>query len=309
MFRLLVAVVIAVVAAATTAAETTALLSLAQRQHYAEPAETKLTQYQLLRQMQQLNALYDQTETAARQAELADTLSHIAANYSRLGQSVLAAFYYDQAWRIEPNAAERQYDLAVELISIGELITGEQMLRQSLAGSATDYHRQRLLANGFIQLGKWSEAASLLRTVLAKSKVPTDQFYAYQMLTGLQSLLPESERKQPAAPTVREPASWPAVMSRDLLHADESALSDYLQTVQQRDLDAFREQLCEALFYRGLYWQGIGASDTAKAYFQAALDMNLPGFFESQLARFFLYRMQPASNSTRASSWDPNPIS
>ncbi|NQD37040.1 hypothetical protein HPT27_08390 [Permianibacter sp. IMCC34836] len=299
---------IALLAPPPVSASETALLDLAAQQHFPEPREAKLLQYRLLNYLQQVGALYDQPESSKRQADIAEAFDTLGKTYGRLGMPVMAAFYYDQALRLEPNSSHHKADLGAALLQIGELDAGKRLLLQSLQGDDHADH-DRSVAVGLIQLGAYPDADRIFRDVIKTTAEASDRHYAYLMLSLLQPLLGDASRNALPPPPKAERNQWPALAAGWFALTDETDLTAYLTALQSKDSDRFREQLCEALFYRGWYWQGVGKPDRARDYFKAVLQMNLPSFDETQLARYFLNRMQPIMPASRGSSFDPMPVS
>lgn len=313
-------------AAVTARAGETDLLDLALSHRFTDPQQARYSQYRILSGLQELSALSDQADTSTRRQEVSAALEAIGRAYRNLGMPVLAAFYFDQALQVAPESSHLQAELGTILVQIGEDELGRRLLTQALEASDAADHR-RTVAVSWVLLGEYGTASSLLRQVISKGSSDSDRQYAWLLNQALQPLLAEQTNPEQANPENVRPAKgkaekakqekkpvnnekeWPGVLVSLQQQADEQALAAHLLKIQTEDSDRFREQLCEALFFRGMYWKHQGQRDRAHAYFNAVLQMNLPSFLETQLARYFLQLDQPVQPAARGASMDPMPIS
>ncbi len=305
----------------TVRAGETDLLELARSHRFSDPQQARYSQYRILSGLQELSALSDQEDSRQRIQDASAALEAIGRSYRNLGMPVLAAFYFDQALQVDPESGHLQAELGTILVQIGEDDLGRRLLTQAQQASDAADHR-RTVAASWVLLGEYGTASNLLRQVISKGSSDSDRQYAWLLNQALQPLLvQQANPDQPAAERARsdkgkpekKPAGnekeWPGLLVLLQQQADESALASHLLKTQTEDSDRFREQLCEALFFRGMYWKHQGQRERSHAYFNAVLQMNLPSFLETQLARYFLQLDQPVQPAARGASMDPMPIS
>ncbi len=289
-----------------TRAGDTDLRELAGNHYFTDPLQARYSQYRILSGMQELSALSDQEDGDKRLQHTSAALATIGKSYRQLGMPVLAAFYIDQALQVDPESSQLKAELGTLMVLIGEEELARRLLSQSAQAEDT-VEQRRSVAVSWVLLGEYRKASELLRDLIRKPHSTVDSQYAWLLDQALLPLLAENSKagKAPA----NNSKDWPGLLIPLQQQADESTLANYLRQVQLEDSDRFREQLCEALFFRAMYWRHQGQRERAQAYFSAVLQMNLPTFPETQLARYFLQLDQPVQPAARGASMDPMPIS
>ena len=218
--------------------------------------------------------------------QLISLYENLASNYSILGNNILSAHYYSKLVRIFPEDAGCRFDYAIELANNNLYKKAQDEIETGLKLDSTDSFYLRACGYIYFQQNNFKKAVYFYNKSISVSE-SGDNFNYSTILKYVTNIFVDSANKKAEIKSAKKDWPYPIVQYLN----NEISEKEIVEMIKSNvDPDSCRLNLCESLYYIGLYNLSIGKKDLGINMLKACVDLKVPAYIEDKMAKKILFK-------------------
>lgn len=217
--------------------------------------------------------------------QLISLYEKLATNYSILGNNILSAHYYNKLVQIFPDDASCRFDYAIELANNSLLKKAQEEFETGLKFDSTSSFYLRVCGNISFQQNNLKKAVYYYNKSIIVADSLDDANYSV-ILKYVTNIFINPENKKAEIKSAFK--DWPYPIIQYLKNEiDEKEIVRKIKS--NVDPDKCRLDLCESLYYIGLYNLSIGKKELGLNMLKACVNLKVPAYIEDLMAKRILF--------------------
>jgi lipoprotein NlpI len=218
--------------------------------------------------------------------QLIGLYENLATNYSILGNNILSAHYYSKLVQIFPDDAGCRFDYAIELANNNLYQKAQNEIETGLKLDSTESFYLRACGNIYFQQNKLKKAVYYYNKSISVSG-PDDNFNYSTILKYVTNIFIDPANKKAEIKSASKDWPYPIIQ---YLNNDKSE-KEIVEIIKSNpDPDKCRLDLCESLYYIGIYNLSIGKKELGFNMLKACVDLKVPAYIEDKMAKRILFK-------------------